>query len=206
MTEEENQVTPITQSSICEEDLADMDAMFSKKKKKKKDPSSAKGEVAEEEESYESMLGRIYTLLNVDRTEYVSTRKLLPPNVVRDGTKKSAWTNFRSTCKSLARGEEHLHHYITNEFGTTASIDSDGILILKGRFSRQHIEGVLRKYVTEYVQCKYCRSMNTELQKNSVMRIMVMNCSFCKAQRTVQQIAQAFHATMKGDRKKAAAD
>ena len=41
----------------------------------------------------------------------------------------------------------------------------------------KYIESLLRKYITEYVTCKMCRSAATELTKDTVSRLFFCNCA-----------------------------
>merc|ERR1712039_312252 len=71
-----------------------------------------------------------------------------PPQVVKVGTKKTAFVNFTEIAKMLHRQPKHLLSFLTAELGTPgAAIDGNDQLILKGRFQQKHIENVLRRYI-----------------------------------------------------------
>lgn len=124
-----------------------------------------------------------------------------PPQVVRDGTKKVVWTNFPEICQRLNRSEDHLFAFALSELGTTGRLDGNHCFVLKGRFTDKHLEGLLRKYVTAYVQCQMCRSLGTQLVKDPHSRLTTLICDQCGANRTVQSITSGFSAQI-GRRKR----
>jgi len=190
-------------------------ASLKKKKPKKKDKKAEEGGEAEEGESpaepgytYDFLLQRVFTILRSSNPSLAGTKKkytLKPPNVVRDGTKKCAFTNFKEISGQMNRPTEHLLAFAQTELGTTGSLDGNDCLILRGRFTAKHIESILRKYIAEYVQCTMCHTLDTRLEKDSATRLYSVTCKACGAGRTVQAISSGFAATMKGDRKKARA-
>ena len=69
--------------------------------------------------------------------------------------------------------------------------------------ARRYVENLLRKYITEYVKCHMCNSLETELHRDAESRLFVLNCKSCGSQRSVAPIKAGFHATARGERKKA---
>ena len=65
--------------------------------------------------------------------------------VVRVGTKKTAFANFTEIAKMLHRTPKHLLAFLFAELGTSGAIDGSNQLIMKGRFQQKHIENVLRR-------------------------------------------------------------
>lgn len=84
------------------------------------------------------------------------------------GSTRSAWTNFKDICVSLKRSPEHILSFYLAELGTTGAIDGSDRLMLKGKFQPKYIESLLRKYITEYVQCHMCRNTETELTRDPI--------------------------------------
>lgn len=74
---------------------------------------------------------------------------------------------------------------------------------LQGKFQPKYIESLLRKYISEYVTCAMCRSLESTLTRDPISRLYFMSCKACGSQRSVQPIKAGFHATAKGERKKA---
>lgn len=185
-----------------------MAEMFLAKKKKKKPKQEVEGSTVpvESEESYEELLLRIYIQMGQERDTSSMRFKLKPPKTEKIGSKKTAWVNFRQTCETLNRPEDHLSLFISSEVGTLCSITQDGALLIRGIFPAMKLESCVKKYIEMYVKCQMCRSLQTELFKDPGSRLMMMNCGFCKAVRSVQPITTGFHATTKADRKKALTD
>lgn len=206
---------PAASAPFTEED--DIALMFLAKKKKKKKTkeadAGAAGEQAEgpveglaaqePDDSYEDLLSRIYTAMGIkqDDSSYV---RIKPPKTEQIGSKKTAWLNFRVTCATLNRPEDHVNLFVSSELGVLTSVTEGGALLIRGIFPGQKLEGLIRKYMENYVKCVMCRATKTVLRKDTVSRLMMMDCDICKASRSVNAIQAGFHATTKSDRKKAA--
>jgi len=149
--------------------------------------------------SYEELLNRLIENLKKSGIEMENRERLIvrPPQVTKDGTKKTIFLNFKETCQRLNRESEHLLLYISSELGAFASIQNGGGLVLKGRFQPKGIENILRNYINEYVLCSSCGSAETFLKKDSLTRLFFLLCKRCKASRSVNQIKQGYIAQIK---------
>lgn len=156
---------------------------------------------------YEELLDRVFNTLRAHNPELTGEKKrtiLKPPQVLREGTKKTVFANFIEMCKQLRRNNDHVLAFLLAELGTTGSIDGQDRLIVKGRFLPKAFEGILRRYVNEYVLCASCKSPDTELSRND--RLYRMSCNQCGAHRTVSSIKTGFQAQIgKRSRMRAAA-
>ncbi|EPR60348.1 eukaryotic initiation factor-2 beta, putative [Toxoplasma gondii ME49] len=157
------------------------------------------------EYSYQEMLQRIQTLIEKHNPDLSGAKRytIKPPQVVRVGSKKVAWINFKDICNIMNRQPDHVHQFVLAELGTEGSIAGDGQLVLKGKYGPKHIEALLRKYITEYVTCQMCKSPNTTMQRDSRTRLWQQSCVACGANRSVTTIKSGFHAVGKGERRKA---
>eukprot|EP01060_Flectonema_neradi_P026855 TRINITY_DN362_c10_g1_i1.p1 TRINITY_DN362_c10_g1~~TRINITY_DN362_c10_g1_i1.p1 ORF type:complete len:257 (+),score=61.43 TRINITY_DN362_c10_g1_i1:50-820(+) len=146
--------------------------------------------------TYQEILSRVYERIKANNPQLgvKTVHKIRPPNVVRDGTKRVAFTNFAEICKSLNRSQEHVFNYTVTELGTSGNIDGNNCLILKGRLNAKHMEGLLRKYIDAYVTCSMCHSTDTKLVKDPHSRLTTLQCNQCNASRTVQSITGGFSA------------
>lgn len=155
---------------------------------------------------YELLLSRFYDILKEKNPELAggqqSKLKIPPPNVQRDGAKKTAFANIYQIAQVLQRNPEHLVQYLFAELGTSGSIDGEKRLIIKGRYQPKHIEGVLRKYIQEYVICKTCKSMNTELKRESANRLHFIVCKACGSTKSVSSIRTGYTANVGAMKKK----
>ena len=68
------------------------------------------------------------------------------------------FANFIDLCKTMKRQPEHVQAFLLAELGTSGSLDGQQRLIVKGRFLPKVFEGILRRYVNEYVICNMCKS------------------------------------------------
>ena len=144
---------------------------------------------------YEFLLRRIYDNMRENNPDITGDKRkltLVPPQVIREGSKKTAFVNITDLCRRLNRTPEHLISFLMAELGTTGSMDGTQRLIIKGRFQQLQIETVLRKYILEYVTCRTCRSPDTRLSKEN--RLFFMTCEACHSQRSVTTIKTGFKA------------
>eukprot|EP00803_Ostreobium_quekettii_P002841 evm.model.scf_1374.1 EVM.evm.TU.scf_1374.1 scf_1374:19073-27619(-) len=195
---------------------------LSKKKKKKKkdkkvrkfefddelDDAPVEGEQASEEPkgrypwsgttrdySYDELLDRVYNVLKEKNPLLAKGRQktsMKPPQVVREGTRKTVVLNFADLCKIMNRNTEHVMTFLIAELGTTGSLDGQSRIVLKGRFNSQSIETVLRRYINEYVLCDSCKSLDTLLDRDSATRLLHLRCQQCGASRTVSAIKSGY--------------
>jgi len=197
-------------------DSFDLESFGTKKKKKKRPGMSATAVAEGTEESadkeneagsdpwmgtdrdytYDELLKRIFKIIhekNPDQDRQGARRFVMrPPQVVRSGTKKTAFVNFMDIARTLHRQHKHLLSFLCAELGTVGTIDGSNQLILKGKFQQRNIETVLRKYIKEYVTCHTCRSPDTILSKD--IRLFFLQCMTCHSKCSVQSIKTGFQA------------
>lgn len=195
-----------------DEDL-DLESFGKKKKKKKRGAGTVDLNVDDDKEnqenetenpwvdsdrdySYDELLQRVFDIMKGKNPEVVAGEKkkfvMRPPQVVRVGTKKTAFVNFTDIAKMLHRQPKHLSDFLSAELGTVGAVDGNNQLIMKGRFQQKHIENVLRRYIKEYVTCHTCRSPDTILNKEA--RLFFLQCMTCHSRCSVQTIKTGFQA------------
>jgi translation initiation factor 2 subunit 2 len=94
---------------------------------------------------------------------------------MREGNKKTILANLSDIAKKLKRNEDHVTQFLFAELGTNGSVDGSRRLVIKGRFQSKQIENILRRYIQDYVVCKTCKSLNTELGKGE-NRLWYLTC------------------------------
>ena len=154
--------------------------------------------------TYEELLDRVFGILRKFNPELTGEKRrtvMKPPQVLREGTKKTVFVNFMELCKAMHRQPDHVLSYMMGELGSSGSLDGQQRLIVKGRFLPKAFEGVLRRYVNEYVLCHACKSPDTLLDKDQTTRLYVLRCQQCGAARSVSTMKQGFMAQI-GKRKK----
>ncbi|KAL6304672.1 eukaryotic translation initiation factor 2 beta [Sparassis latifolia] len=146
--------------------------------------------------TYQELLQRFYVQLHVSNPALLNATgkryTIAPPQIMREGNKKSIFANVSDICKRMHRQPEHVIQYMFAEMGTTGSVDGSGRLVIKGKFQQKQIEHVLRRYIVEYVTCKTCKSPDTLLTKEN--RIFFMSCESCGSRRSVATIKTGFQA------------
>eukprot|EP00124_Ichthyophonus_hoferi_P004877 Ihof_evm1s600 gene=Ihof_evmTU1s600 len=171
-----------------EDDMGDL--MLTKKKKKKKSALTFAEDEGEEEASgegwldsdrdytYDELLDRVFETMRQKNPDMVAGERkrmcLRPPQVVRIGTRRTAFVNFTEICKMIHRQPEHLMSFALAELGTSGAVDGQNQLVIKGRFQPKQIENILRRYIREYVTCHTCRSPDTILTKEN--RLFFLQC------------------------------
>ncbi|XP_033138618.1 eukaryotic translation initiation factor 2 subunit beta isoform X1 [Brassica rapa] len=126
---------------------------------------------------YDELLGRVFNILRENNPELAGDRRrtvMRPPQVLREGTKKTVFVNFMDLCKTMHRQPDHVMNFLLAELGTSGSLDGQQRLVVKGRFAPKNFEGILRRYVTEYVICLGCKSPDTILSKEN--RLFFLRC------------------------------
>ncbi|KAJ4970027.1 hypothetical protein NE237_003126 [Protea cynaroides] len=142
---------------------------------------------------YEELLGRVFNILRENNPELAGDRRrtvMRPPQVLREGTKKTVFVNFMDLCKTMHRQPEHVMTFLLAEMGTSGSLDGQQRLVIKGRFAPKNFEGILRRYVNEYVICNGCKSPDTILSKEN--RLFFLRCEQCGSGRSVAPIKAGF--------------
>ncbi|XP_071723192.1 eukaryotic translation initiation factor 2 subunit beta-like [Rutidosis leptorrhynchoides] len=148
--------------------------------------------------TYEELLDRVFRNLSENNPELAADRPkatLRPAQVLREGTKKTVFVNFIENCKSMRRLPDHVMSFMLAELGTSGSIDGKQRLVVKGLFSPRTFEGLLRRYVNEYVICNCCKSAQTILSREN--RLCFLLCEKTGSRRTVAPIKAGFVAVVK---------
>jgi translation initiation factor 2 subunit 2 len=99
------------------------------------------------------LLTRFYALLHSHNPELAGDKKkftLVPPQVNREGTKKTVFANISDICRRMRRQPKHLMEFIFAELGTSGSVDGAQRLMIKGRYTQKNMENVLKKYIGEF--------------------------------------------------------
>lgn len=142
---------------------------------------------------YEELLGRVFNILRENNPQLAGDRRrtvIRPPQVMREGTKKTVFANFTDICKMMHRQPDHVMSFLLSELGTSGSLDGQQRLVVKGRFAPKNFEGILRRYVNEYVICNGCKSSDTILSKEN--RLFFLRCEQCGSGRSVAPVKLGF--------------
>jgi translation initiation factor 2 subunit 2 len=192
-----------------QEDFLKLDFSLKKKKKRNKqrindfEDDNVENTLMEEsvttneDYTYEFLLDRVFNKLYSNNPELTQKRDrihLKPLEVSKEGTRKTVFTNFPSLCKELNRDKDHLMLFITTELCADASIDGNERLIIRGKYSPSHIEKIVRNYITQYVLCQGCKSMDTFIDKDKATRLTFLRCNVCQASMSIKPIQNGYRA------------
>lgn len=145
--------------------------------------------------TYSELLTRVFGILRQNNPDLAGDRRkftMIPPDIGREGSKKTAFANIAEISRRMRRPVEHVTQFLLTELGTTGNMDGAQRLIIKGRFQQLQMENLLRRYIQEYVTCKTCRSPETQLMKEN--RLFFMKCESCESSRSVTTIKAGFKA------------
>lgn len=132
---------------------------------------------------YDTMLKR----LQLEKSSEEQYKKMSLPSlkIVRKN-KTSVFVNFSSYPLILKRNSDHIGNYFRTEMGTDYSINSSGQLILQGIFKENKFESIMKKYIKEFVSCRQCRGLNSDLIKEN--GITFLECHICLAKTSLGKI------------------
>ncbi|KAF8540549.1 domain found in IF2B/IF5-domain-containing protein [Trichophaea hybrida] len=149
--------------------------------------------------TYPLLLTRFFTLLRSQHPDLAGegrrNYKIPPPQVLREGNKKTIFANISDICKRMKRHDEHVTQFLFAELGTSGSVDGSKRLVIRGKFQQKQLENVLRRYILEYVTCRTCKSPDTDLKKGE-NRLFFVTCNSCGSRRSVAAIKTGFQATV----------
>jgi translation initiation factor 2 subunit 2 len=151
------------------------------------------------EYEYDELLKRVFTSLKERNPElYCAYRKtvMMIPRIVKEGSRRMVFQNFKDMCESMSRSQEHFMSYILAELSTTGSIDGQQRMVIKAKLQPQHLETIIRKYFIEYVMCNACKRGSTLLDRDSNTRVVHLRCGTCGASRTVKAVVAGYSAVM----------
>jgi len=107
--------------------------------------------------TYDELLTRIFKILHEKNPDLVGEKKrytIVPPQVHREGSRKTVFFNLVEICKRMHRQPEHVIQFLFAELGTSGSVDGSQRLVIKGRFQQKQIENVLKRYISMYLLSK----------------------------------------------------
>lgn len=101
--------------------------------------------------TYPLLLTRFFTLLRTQHPDLLGegrkSYKIPPPQVLREGNKKTIFANISDICKRMKREDEHVTAFLFAELGTSGSVDGSKRLVIRGKFQQKQLENVLRRYI-----------------------------------------------------------
>ena len=133
---------------------------------------------------FEHLITELYSELEGE--ESLINNKRIPKPIISSFPRKIHWVNYYQTVIALDRDFDHFKNYIMAELGVSLSLKNsaniqEGI-ILHTKCRVNNLKSLLSKYYLKYVQCKFCKSDNTSLQKiTGISKLYELKCNNCLA-------------------------
>lgn len=93
--------------------------------------------------------------------------------------------NFKEVAEALNRDPQHLLKFLTREMATAATMQ-EARVIFQGKFSRETLERLIRRYMESFVTCPVCKRPDTKIVKEKRLSFLV--CEACGAKSSVRQL------------------
>ena len=93
--------------------------------------------------------------------------------------------NFKEVAEALNRDPRHLLKFLTREMATAATMQETRV-IFQGKFSRETLERLIRRYMESFVICPVCKRPDTKIVKEKRLSFLV--CEACGAKSSVRQL------------------
>lgn len=93
--------------------------------------------------------------------------------------------NFKEISDILNRDPNHLLKFLSGELATAGTID-DSRAIFQGKFSRDTIDRLVKRYIDDFVVCPVCKLPDTNLVKEK--RFHFLRCEACGAKSSIRPV------------------
>jgi translation initiation factor 2 subunit 2 len=93
--------------------------------------------------------------------------------------------NFKEVCDTLNRNPNHLLKFLSKELATAGTLQGARAMF-QGRFTRQTIDRLIKRYVDEFVVCPVCKRPDTKIVKER--RFYFILCEACGARSSTRPV------------------
>ena len=125
---------------------------------------------------YTLILDEIYeTILDNNQLFGNANTNISKPDIKYEN-RKTFWYNYGKNCGQLNRTTQQLKIFFEKELAVESSINDKSQLILRGKYNFNLIASTFKKYIKNYVQCSTCKSIQTEIARNSSNRLDYLKC------------------------------
>ena len=138
---------------------------------------------------YTMVLDEIYESLTGNSEVFGEKKNISAPEVKYEN-RKTTWSNYGKNCLQINRTPTQLQKFIESELAVETSIDAKTNLILRGKYNFNMVASNFKKYIKNYVICSACKSLNTEIVRNTSNRLDYLKClnPKCNSCRVVTKI------------------
>lgn len=125
---------------------------------------------------YTELLNEIYEIIN-DNSQLFENKNLnISKPDIKYENRKTFWINYNKNCSQINRSVQQFKKFLETELAVETSINEKSNLILKGKYHFNILASTYKKYIKNYVQCSTCKSINTEITRNSSNRLDYLKC------------------------------
>ncbi|KAI3874700.1 hypothetical protein MKX03_015177 [Papaver bracteatum] len=122
------------------------------------------------------LLGRFFYLLQENYPQVAAgDETTMKPLQVLQAGERTVLVNFMDLCKMMHREAEHVMEFLFAEMGISGSLDGQKRLVIEGKFAANVFEGVLKRYINEYVKFNDCNTHETDLLKEISVKCKMVN-------------------------------
>jgi translation initiation factor 2 subunit 2 len=125
---------------------------------------------------YNVLLDEIYDTINDNNQLFGNNSINISKPDIKYENRKTFWYNYGKNCSQINRTPDRLKRFIEKEMAVETSINEKKQLIIRGRYTFAMIGSAYKKYIKNFVQCSTCKSINTEIIRNSLNRLDYLKC------------------------------
>jgi len=125
---------------------------------------------------YTVLLDEIFDTINDNYQHFENKKNHIDKPDIKYENRKTFWYNYGKNCFQINRTMEQLKRFIEKELSVETSINDKSNLILKGKYNFDMIASTYKKYIINYVKCSTCKSIETEIVRNSSNRLDYLKC------------------------------
>lgn len=128
---------------------------------------------------FETMLDTLYNNLELKKE---NSKIILPEPLLIKSGHKTVWKNSKDFLRLFNRHPDDFTNYINKE--TTTKINwisdskSDGC-IFQSKIKKDYVYELMKKYISDRIMCKGCKSLDTLIIKNQELRKHNFKCCNC---------------------------
>lgn len=125
---------------------------------------------------YTTLLDEIFDTISDNSQLFGNKKNRIDKPDIKYQNRKTFWYNYGINCSQINRSIEQLKKFIDKEMAVETSINDKSNLILRGKYSFAMIASAYKKYIINYVKCSTCKSIETEITRNTSNRLDYLKC------------------------------
>lgn len=131
---------------------------------------------SEPDKIYTLLLDEIYDTISDNNQLFGNSNTNISKPDIKYENRRTYWYNYGKNCTQLNRTTMQIKLFFEKELAVESSVNDKYQLILKGKYNFNLITSTLKKYIKNYVQCSSCKSIQTEIVRNSSNRLDYLKC------------------------------